>query len=51
MTLLKRVIEIFAMRDQIDSQAIMLVFIVASLEEMGTDAQERVIEAMRKALD
>ncbi len=50
MTLLEQVIDIFNMRDQIDSQAIMLVFIVASLEEMGSDAQERVIEKMRKAI-
>ncbi len=50
MTLLEQVKDIFDMRDQIDSQAIMLAFIVASLEEMGPDAQERVIVKMKNTV-
>ena len=50
MTLPERVKDIFSMRDQIDSQAIVLAFIVATLEELGVDAQERVIGKLESAL-
>ena len=50
MTLTEQVKEIFRLCDQIESEKIVIAFIIGTLETLGPDAQERVRTAMKHAL-